>query len=237
LEESADFLPIINHMKSQTAIDASSFSKDLPLVKLNFKGINSLYCFMLEEESNDLIGYADSWVLDNSVNLSHPSAQTHSKQQLLLEAKLRAGKKVKRCSNILCQKLYVKSHNCKFESENKNKERLLNLNENDDSVLRKEPNYEEKIARTSQKKRKKSDIIIGKEIVKGSNSSNHEWIGRHVKIWFSDKKKYYFGTIKSFEGGKSFKIQWGNHVKENIELDAVHCNNEESDNDRWNFLD
>jgi hypothetical protein len=72
--------------------------------------------------------------------------------------------------------------------------------------------------------------------------SDHEWLSKTVKVWFSDKKKYFIGSIWDYEGDDSFSIMWGNHHKEIVPLVKDHlyldCTSDDAlhDNDRWSFV-
>lgn len=114
LDDKSSYFPIINNMEScnQTAVDASNFSKDFQLNSKTFKGINSLYCFMVEE--NEIIGYSDSWILGLPNYISNPAKNLSQKQSLLFAQKL-AGDLVNACSK--CGKLFKIQHKCRIKEE------------------------------------------------------------------------------------------------------------------------
>lgn len=77
----------------------------------------------------------------------------------------------------------------------------------------------------------------------GAMQVEHQWLGRAVRVWFNDTRKYYVATVWSFAGNDSFEIMYGNHQKELVTLlpgslkddcqDPVH----QEDPDRWSFMD
>jgi hypothetical protein len=70
----------------------------------------------------------------------------------------------------------------------------------------------------------------------------HEWIGKVIKVWFDDKRKYFVATVWSYEGNDDFSIMYGNHRQETVPLHADHlyvdCENPDhgNDTDRWSFV-
>jgi hypothetical protein len=109
MDDSSKFFPVINQMHGQTALDASKFQRDPQLRPAKFQGINSLYCFMIEEETGEVIGYSDSWILGDKTYISNPS-KNKGKRQRENESKLRAGSVMNECEK--CHQLYKKNHNC-----------------------------------------------------------------------------------------------------------------------------
>ena len=74
-------------------------------------------------------------------------------------------------------------------------------------------------------------------------ATDHEWVGKLIRIWFLDKKKYFKATIFSHEGGDKFELMYKNHLKEgNIALVEAHryedCRSPDcaNDDDRWSWI-
>ena len=108
LESTSSIVSVVNNMNNTDAIDASNFPTLSTKTDLDFRGINSYYCFQMNEQ-DELIGYSDSWNLGNERNFSHPF-QPVSKQQSLLQGQINAGIDIHKCES--CGTLFKHAHTC-----------------------------------------------------------------------------------------------------------------------------
>jgi len=63
--------------------------------------------------------------------------------------------------------------------------------------------------------------------------------GDLVQIWFDENKRYYRGTIVSYDPTKEIdntEVRWGNNKTEIVSLNIKNLNNDPDDDERWNFL-
>ena len=71
----------------------------------------------------------------------------------------------------------------------------------------------------------------------------HELVGKFVAIWYSDKKRYFKGTVMNHIEGEEFEVAWRNFHRETVSLLATFKHEDYAtihtalDNlDRWSVI-